>query len=191
MCLSLASLRHDPLTCIVPPHMLRVLAMRGDDKMARMARSLLKQSAALRAERAELVSPPPLHAEDGGAFAPQALSPAEGLCCPDRRIHDGEGKAALPGRLVRSEGDPATGDEDIDLAYDGAGQVFALFADEFGRNSLDGAGLPLIATVRHRRNYNNAFWNGQQMAYGTGDGQVFRTFMELSVIGHEMAHGVI
>jgi Zn-dependent metalloprotease len=48
-----------------------------------------------------------------------------------------------------------------------------------------------VATVQHRRNYNNAFWNGEQMAYGTGDGQIFRTFLELSVIGHEMAHGVI
>ncbi|WP_411957563.1 M4 family metallopeptidase [Paracoccus homiensis] len=191
MCLSLGcSSPHNPLNCIVPPHMLRVMALRGDDKTARMARSLLKQNAALRDERAEHVSPPP-PAQDGGSFAPHAVSPAEGLCCPDRRIHDGDGKAALPGRLVRAEGDDATGDADVDLAYDGAGQVFSLFADEYGRNSLDGAGMPLIATVRHRRNYNNAFWNGDQMAYGTGDGKVFRTFLELSVIGHEMAHGVI
>ena len=51
--------------------------------------------------------------------------------------------------------------------------------------------MPLIATVNHRRNYNNAFWDGEQMAYGNGDGQLFKTFIDLSVIGHEMTHGVI
>ena len=103
----------------------------------------------------------------------------------------GDFRAALPGRLVRSEGDAPSGIPDADMAYDSAGQVFSLFAEEYGRNSLDGRGMPLVATVQHRRNYNNAFWDGQQMAYGTGDGKIFRTFLELSVIAHEMAHGVI
>jgi Zn-dependent metalloprotease len=51
--------------------------------------------------------------------------------------------------------------------------------------------MQLVATVHHRRNYNNAFWNGSQMAYGDGDGQIFSTFIETSVIGHEMSHGVV
>ena len=66
-----------------------------------------------------------------------------------------------------------------------------MFAEEYGRNSLDGRGMPLVATVQHRRNYNNAFWDGQQMAHGNGDGKIFRTFLQLSVIAHEMTHGVI
>ncbi|MCF3972817.1 M4 family metallopeptidase [Paracoccus sp. EGI L200073] len=172
--------------------MLQVLALRGDEDTARMARSLLKQNEQVRDERAE-------HARAGvpptdllsGAFASHALSPSGQLCCPDRRIHDGGFKAALPGTLIRSEGDDPCGVDDADLAYDGAGHVFSLFAEEYGRNSLDGEGMPLVATVHHRRAYNNAFWNGAQMAYGTGDGELFRTFLELSVIGHEMAHGVI
>ena len=36
-----------------------------------------------------------------------------------REIYDGESKATLPGRLVRSEGEDATGDADVDAAYDG------------------------------------------------------------------------
>ncbi|RMC33254.1 M4 family metallopeptidase [Paracoccus alkanivorans] len=189
MCFSLSASAHHPINCIVPPHMLRVLALRGDAQTSRMARSLLKQTEKLRDDRAEHVTPTPPIRPD--AFAGPALDETGEICCPDRRIHDGEYKAALPGKLVRSEGDAPTGIEDADLAYDGAGQVFSLFAEEYGRNSLDGSGMPLIATVHHRRNYNNAFWDGNQMAYGTGDGKVFRTFLELSVIGHEMAHGVI
>ncbi|MDB6175945.1 M4 family metallopeptidase [Paracoccus sp. Z330] len=191
MCFSLSCASHHPITCIIPPHMLRVLALRGDESTARMARSLLKQTEKLRDERNEHATTGPGPHGDFAGLEAQARSDDGSLCCPDRRIHDGEFKAALPGRLLRQEGDPSAGDRDVDLAYDGAGDVFSLFAEEYGRNSLDGAGMPLIATVRHRRNYNNAFWDGSQMAYGTGDGQVFRTFLELSVIGHEMAHGVI
>ncbi len=38
---------------------------------------------------------------------------------------------------------------------------------------------------------NNAFWNGEQMAYGDGDGVIFRNFTgSLDVVGHELTHGV-
>ncbi|WP_265502730.1 M4 family metallopeptidase [Paracoccus beibuensis] len=183
MCLSLTCSHHNPIACIVPPYMLRVLALRGDPQVAQMARTLLKHDELLRQDRAAHASP--AHTE----LAQPEADP--GICCPDRRIHDGEFRAALPGRLVRAEGDPPSGIPDADMAYDSAGQVFSLFAEEYGRHSLDGRGMPLVATVQHRRGYNNAFWNGDQMAYGTGDGKVFQTFLELSVIGHEMAHGVI
>ena len=182
MCLSFGCSHHNPIACIVPPYMLRVLALRGDPATADMARTLLRHDEQLREERAAWASPPP---------APQGIAPDPDLCCPYRRIHDGEFRAALPGRLVRAEGDAPSGIADADLAYDSAGQVFAMFAEEYGRNSLDGRGMPLVATVQHRRNYNNAFWDGQQMAYGTGDGKIFRTFLQLSVIAHEMTHGVI
>lgn len=184
MCMSLSCSRHNPLACIVPPYMLRVLALRGDPATAQMARGLLADDALLRRDRAAQTSP----ASELHAVLP-TVDPD--ICCPDRRIHDGEFRAALPGRLVRAEGDAPSGIPDADMAYDSAGQVFSLFAEEYGRNSLDGRGMPLIATVQHRRSYANAFWDGRQMAYGTGDGTIFRTFLELSVIGHEMAHGVI
>src|SRR5262245_41378904 len=38
----------------------------------------------------------------------------------------------------------------------------------------------------------NAFWDGEQMAYGNGDGVIFREFTRsLDVIGHELTHGVV
>jgi Zn-dependent metalloprotease len=38
----------------------------------------------------------------------------------------------------------------------------------------------------------NAFWNGEQMAYGDGDGVVFIRFTRsLDVVGHELTHGVV
>jgi Zn-dependent metalloprotease len=38
---------------------------------------------------------------------------------------------------------------------------------------------------------NNAFWDGAQMAYGDGDGEVFQCFTRsLDVVAHELTHGV-
>ena len=52
--------------------------------------------------------------------------------------------------------------------------------------------MQLISTVHLGKKYNNAFWNGEQMAYGDGDGQVFVGFTRsLDVIGHELTHGVV
>jgi Zn-dependent metalloprotease len=40
------------------------------------------------------------------------------------------------------------------------------------------------------RNYNNAFWNGDYVAFGDGDGGSYAEFTSLDVVGHELAHGV-
>lgn len=184
---------HNPINCIIPPHMLEVMVMRGDKDIAKMARSMLTQGEKVRSERSEHTSGGVVPIEGTpGAFVSTVLasqSTQQHKC--DRRIYDGQNKATLPGKLARSEGAPATGGKEIDAAYDGAGEVFRLYSEEFNRNSLDGNGLPLVATVHHRKDYNNAFWNGDQMAYGDGDDQIFKTFTELSVIGHEMSHGIV
>ena len=57
---------------------------------------------------------------------------------------------------------------------------------------LLGPRMTLISSVHLGQNYNNAFWNGEQMAYGDGDGSVFIRFTKsLDVVGHELTHGVV
>ena len=194
MCHSVCS--RDPIRsiqCIVPPHMLRVIALRGDERTAEMARSLLKQTQQLRQEREDHVHPgtPGPDMPPAAAVARRKRGARASRYRPDRRVHDGQHKAALPGTLVRAEGDPPAGIADADRMYDAMGEVFSLYADQFDRDSLDGHGMPLLATVNHRRNYNNAFWDGDQMAFGNGDGKLFRSFIDPTVIAHEMTHGVI
>jgi Zn-dependent metalloprotease len=182
---------HNPILCIVPPHMLKVLELRGDPQLAQMARSLLQEDATIRnARAARSARPMQPDGGDAGVFLTRSAAGARGRNLR-REVYDGGGGAALPGELVREEGADATGDHAADFAYEAAGKVYELFFEAFGRDSIDGEGMPLIATVHHRRNYNNAFWNGEQMAYGDGDGRVFRTFLEHSVVAHEMSHGVI
>ena len=161
-----------------------------------MARALLSRRTARSAQRARRI----LRRADAARRRPARQPSSWRAPSPSRRrernldraIYDGENKAALPGTAACApRATRPTGDAAADAAYDGAGAVYDLYFKEFSRDSLDGLGLKLIATVHHRRNYNNAFWDGTQMAYGDGDGEIFSTFIETSVIGHEMSHGVV
>jgi Zn-dependent metalloprotease len=79
----------------------------------------------------------------------------------------------------------------VNEAYDGSGKTYDFFFKVYARNSIDDRGLRLNSTVHFGSKYNNAFWNGRQMVYGDGDGDIFNPFTKsLDVIGHELAHGV-
>ena len=59
------------------------------------------------------------------------------------------------------------------------------------RNSIDDKGMRLDSSVHYDQDYDNAFWDGQQMVYGDGDGTIFDRFTKcLDVVGHELTHGV-
>jgi Zn-dependent metalloprotease len=108
-----------------------------------------------------------------------------------RTIYDAKNGTQLPGRLVRGEGDPPVQDLAVNEAYDGAGATFDLYKEIFGRNSIDDRGLRLDSTIHYGKKYDNAFWNGNQMVYGDGDGELFNRFtISIDVIGHELTHGV-
>ncbi|MCI0538605.1 MAG: M4 family metallopeptidase [Verrucomicrobiales bacterium] len=183
--------------CILPPYMLENLEQKGNqrqrayvqhtleiDDIQRNARSLA--SGRLRGLR--------------GLFRLQRQAMgrvrwrAAGATCTgqaDRSVHTANNGQRLPGQLVRDEGEGATGDAAVDEAYDGLGKTYDLFCQEYDRDSLDGLGLPMVATVHYGRDYDNAFWNGTQMVFGDGDGVLFNRFtIAVDVIGHELTHGV-
>jgi Zn-dependent metalloprotease len=108
-----------------------------------------------------------------------------------RSIFTANNGQQLPGTLARSEGQDPSGDVAIDEAYDGLGHTYDFFHDTYARNSIDDEGLALRATCHFDNQYNNAFWNGEQMVFGDGDGQIFNRFtISLDVIAHELGHGV-
>ena len=63
----------------------------------------------------------------------------------DRKIYDGSG-GSLPGNLVRDEGASQTGDSELDNLYDFTGDFHRFLLQGYGRDSIDGAGAPLVAT---------------------------------------------
>ncbi|WP_344275644.1 M4 family metallopeptidase [Actinomadura napierensis] len=162
---------------IVPPHMLERIARDATDPAMRdRARRTLALTSAHATER-RLASP--------SAPAPSAAT------APNRMIADAGHKEELPGTTVRAEGAAATGDTSCDQAYDWLGATFAFYQTAYGRDSIDGAGLKMISTIHYGERYDNAFWNGEQMVYGDGDGTIFTDFTgPLDVTGHELTHGV-
>jgi Zn-dependent metalloprotease len=120
-----------------------------------------------------------------------AAGDATAAAAPNRTVKDAKHREELPGDTVRAEGASATGDAACDAAYDWLGVTFEFFDKSYGRNSIDGAGLPMISTVHYGQDYDNAFWNGEQMVYGDGDGTLFTAFTgPIDVTGHELTHGV-
>lgn len=118
----------------------------------------------------------------------------------DGRIttNDAGNRTRLPGNLAvddddswdlsgsNSPGQPALVD-----AHFYANVVDNYYQSQHSFNWLDHYSQGIVSSAHLKRNYNNAYWNGEQMAYGDGDGS---TFIELSgdldVVGHELTHGV-
>jgi Zn-dependent metalloprotease len=110
-----------------------------------------------------------------------------------RKVYDMEGAdRPLPGVLRRSENGPVSDDPVVNEAFDASGITYRFYKTVLGRESLDGAGYPLVSSVHYGVNVANAFWNGVQMVYGATDGHYFLPFTRsLAIAAHEMTHGVV
>jgi Zn-dependent metalloprotease len=172
----------DAVRFFIPPYILNALTRAANAAIRRAAIESIIASSAMRARRDALACLPLM------AIVPSARQAKE------RRIYDMRhamhplpgapawregGKKPLKAGAVREAG------ENLGLTYD-------FFKTQFGRNSLDGEGQALIASVHYGKGYNNAFWNGEQMVFGDGDGKIFTRFTRsLDVVAHELSHGVV
>ncbi|MEO9174522.1 MAG: M4 family metallopeptidase [Gaiellales bacterium] len=163
--------------------MLEQLAVRGSAAQRAWARHELQVDRAARARRGERQ-----------LSRRTSISVRRPGGSPERTIYDSHRSHADPphGRRVRAEGWPRTGDAAVDEAYDGMGATYDLLWQEYGRNSLDDAGIALTAYVHFGVQYGNAFWDGAGMLFGDGDGTIVgRTTQAIDVIGHELTHGLL
>ena len=111
----------------------------------------------------------------------------------DRKIYDNrdDPSAGIPGYgPVRVEGRGPTGIVDVDYIYDVIGDSYVFFWNYFGRDSVDGAGMPLAATARYCQSgsacpYNNAFWSGYYKQFVAGSVAVTD-----DRVAHELDHGM-
>lgn len=192
-----------PWCSIVPDYLMRRLASSDHPHVAAAAERTLRADAALRTRREQQdrlarrlpgILPQGLRDRAKDAAAPRQTQPAPpqpgaGPATARRSLYTAGHRTSLPGRLVRSEGEPPTDDQSVTEAYDGLGATWSLLLDAYGRDSLDGAGLPLTASVHYDKDYDNAFWDGTQMVFGDGDGVYFDSFTSsIDVIGHELTH---
>lgn len=173
--------RHS-IFCILSPNILHNVAIKGSTKQRKWALQTLESDHGMRLMRAtyQLM-------ETGAHKAMLTASPP----LKQRTIYDATTGEALPGKAVRIEGGAASADVAVNEAYDGLGATFDFYQQAYARNSIDDEGLHLDASVHYKVRYDNAFWNGQQMVFGDGDGELFNRFtIAVDVIGHELTHGV-
>jgi Zn-dependent metalloprotease len=108
---------------------------------------------------------------------------------PACQVYDCHHGTTLPGAQVPNPGTSADGA--TKRSYTETEAVAKFYWEVFKRDSVDNQHMTLVSSVHFSTNFNNAFWNGSQMVYGDGDGQVFVDFtLGNDVIGHELTHGV-
>jgi Zn-dependent metalloprotease len=170
------------LRSFIPPYILNRIVAHGSEHQRDSAMSTLTHVRTLRHQPGAPSRPP------AAAILLQNEKPGT----VQRSIYDALGKMLLPGMPVRLEGQPASGDPAVDEAYDALGASYDFFWEVLGRDSIDNKGFALVGSVHYGQHYENAFWNGSQMVFGDGDGEIFERFTRsLDVVGHELTHGVI
>lgn len=108
-----------------------------------------------------------------------------------RKVHSADNTGSVPGRLVRNEGDAASGDTDVDTNYDLLARTYECYDSLLGRDSYDDASAPLLSTVHFQTRLNNAFSNGVNVFFGDGDGTVFGPLgSDPDVVTHELTHSM-
>jgi Zn-dependent metalloprotease len=174
---------------IVPTGVLRRLA--EDDSIPAQSRQAIRESVAVEGAWRGLRT---AHSE-----AIQTSLPARGITglrvaevlasIPAVTVYDCKNTRSLPGSPVANPGGGS--DTTAKRAFDTTRAVIDFYRECFGRNSVDDAGMTLMSSIHYGVRYDNAFWNGAQMTYGDGDGQVFTDFTKSDdVVGHELTHGV-
>jgi Zn-dependent metalloprotease len=71
-----------------------------------------------------------------------------------------------------------------------ANKAYDFFHNKFNMESFDNENAPIDVHVNFGQKYNNAFWDGKRMVFGTGDGKYFNTFLTQNVFTHEFTHAI-
>lgn len=175
----------NPLHCILPPYMSKKLneasgitEKKDVGELFRLKRKILAR-----------IAP----AKKKGKMAVAGSKVATKLY---REVYDAHQLPLTLGSLIWKEGQPLPKDKDAKNVIEGSGATWHFYKKLFNRNSLDNNGLPLIQTIRYREHpqepFYNAFWDGEQMFYGTGLAKFTNSFTsDIDIIAHELTHGVI
>jgi len=119
-----------------------------------------------------------------------------------RMVYDADNQFLNQAPLARSEGQPPTGIEDVDESYDYLGDTYDFYYENHDRDSIDGLGMTMGATVRYCSIYygcpmQNAFWTGAPEGGGDWAGGIRANHMYFGegwatddIAAHELTHGV-
>lgn len=158
---------------IVPPHILEELAKRGNTN----CKKTLNDTHRILQKRNTVLN--------------NLLTQEKAKGTGDRYIYDSLNQYKQRVELVRKENETEVEDAIVNEVYEMSGFVRDYFKTTFDLNSIDDDGMDIVSNIRYGKNYNNAFWDGDEMTYGEGDGIEFKDFNKaIDVIAHELMHGV-
>ncbi len=175
-------------TCfIIPEAVLKRFAI--DKKLTEEQRQYFVDAAKLEQEWRKTRASTAKLANLSRSILPTAMSAQATASPPSVLVFDCQHGNVLPGTPIAN---PATSaDASAKRTFNETTSVVDFFQSQFGRNSLDNAGMTLLSSIHFSVKYNNAGWTGSQMRYGDGDGNIFIDFTKSNdVIGHELTHGV-
>lgn len=73
----------------------------------------------------------------------------------------------------------------------GTEKAYDYFEQTHNWRSLDNQGRTMVSKVHYGVNYSNAFWDGNNMAYGDGGSNNFHSpLTSPDIVGHELMHGI-
>jgi Zn-dependent metalloprotease len=177
---------HDCCCFIVPVKVLKKFSR--DKKLSAKSRKAFADAAKFESEWRKGREVRSLVSMQAQKILPSGLK-APAVSPPAITVFDCQHHNTLPGISIADPGSAA--DQTGKRAYIETSAVLEFYHSVFGRNSIDNAGMGLISSIHYSLNYNNAFWNGSQMTYGDGDGNIFIDFTKGNdVICHELTHGV-
>ncbi len=171
------SISHRPCCTIIPPHMTKKIKESCQDGSLRdIARHNLQCHKHLRESRAEF-------------FCGQRQASCKITKNTIVKVYDAQHEETLPGVKVSEPWDSP--DIEMREAYKWGQKTHEFYKKKFNRNSINNKGMLIVSTTHFGKGYDNAFWDGEQMVYGDGDGKIFTRFtIDPDVVGHELAHGV-
>ena len=171
---------------IIPERVLKKFAR--DKKLSASTRKAFANAARFESEWRKAREMKSLVSVSAQRMLPSGLALASVLP-PATPVFDCQHHNTLPGVSISNPG--ASTDPTYRQAFTETAAVAKFYKSAFGRNSIDNAGMTMMSSIHYSVKYNNAFWNGSQMTYGDGDGNIFIDFTKGNdVIGHELTHGV-
>lgn len=168
---------------IIPPVVMRDLA--DDEGLPSASRDAFARTLELDVGWRDLRAAFGQAVQHGLMATPENTALAE---VPEVVVYDCEQTRSLPGIAITIAD---SNDESVTRVSAATEAVARFLRETFGRNSIDASGMTLVSSVHYDRAYANAFWNGNQMVYGDGDGAIFLDFTRApDVVAHELAHGL-
>ena len=177
---------HKCTCCFIPPHALEALARQG---VAAAREGVLRSTHSRTHRQAQKRKITVEQMLVGSQLKAAAAADGSGR----RIVYDcANNTEQRKGNPILKEPELMTCDDPIaNKVFDFAGNVRDFFSNVLQRDSIDNAGMELILNVHYGKDYMNAFWDGDEMTFGDGDGEIFTSFgHSLDVVAHELAHGV-